>query len=202
MAPFLALVNNLVEIHVDFYKLMGHRRPVPHAAIGIGYWTNVFDAYTRVSTLTNAWIYSFNTDGVKKHLGLYLRSTIAKRTSVYYDPYQTAGRSDYTHHIQHTMDIKISKANDLYATLLNKYKWILFIAIVCLAWCLQALALRIIPPEPEWASEFLRRQEYIEHEFADFAEDVARHTEHELVSLSTSRERPKGIGSSTISGAA
>lgn len=54
LAPVLALINNLVELRVDAYKITNHfRRPIPKKVPGIGAWMGILQAMTYVGVVTN-----------------------------------------------------------------------------------------------------------------------------------------------------
>lgn len=60
MAPVFALINNLIEIRADAYKLCKvHRRPEYKTKQDIGAWALVFNTISCVSVITNAAIVSF-----------------------------------------------------------------------------------------------------------------------------------------------
>ncbi|KAL3672161.1 hypothetical protein V7S43_002824 [Phytophthora oleae] len=55
LTPLLALVNNVVEVHVDACKLCFNcRRPFPHPAKSIGVWFYIFRFMTYMTVGTNA----------------------------------------------------------------------------------------------------------------------------------------------------
>lgn len=54
LAPFFALVNNIVEIRLDAYKYLAKcRRPRPERIQDIGIWYNILRVITYTSVLTN-----------------------------------------------------------------------------------------------------------------------------------------------------
>jgi anoctamin-5 len=54
LAPLLALINNLVEIRVDAWKLTTqYRRPVAAKAHSIGVWQDILFAMAVLSVATN-----------------------------------------------------------------------------------------------------------------------------------------------------
>jgi hypothetical protein len=60
LAPFLALLSNLVEIVVDRFKILHlYRRPTPLGAKTIGQWADVLESLTLISILTNSAILCF-----------------------------------------------------------------------------------------------------------------------------------------------
>lgn len=54
LAPLISLLNNLIELRLDAYKLMrNYRRPVPRRLSGLGAWKGILQAITYISTVTN-----------------------------------------------------------------------------------------------------------------------------------------------------
>ena len=54
LVPLLALANNILEVHVDAYKLVHiFRRPWPYAAMNIGQWAVFMDLLSSISVVTN-----------------------------------------------------------------------------------------------------------------------------------------------------
>jgi len=54
LTPFLALVNNMAECHIDAYKLCyDTRRPAPHMADSIGMWEYFLNVISKISVATN-----------------------------------------------------------------------------------------------------------------------------------------------------
>eukprot|EP00164_Ancoracysta_twista_P002959 GFYU01003941.1.p2 GENE.GFYU01003941.1~~GFYU01003941.1.p2 ORF type:complete len:695 (+),score=263.15 GFYU01003941.1:52-2136(+) len=92
LAPFLALVNNIVEIRADAYKLCNeYQRPFPTGAEDIGTWYYILEIMSTMAVITNCAIFAFTTkaledyDGVTKlavfviseHIILLVKYTIA-----------------------------------------------------------------------------------------------------------------------------
>ena len=70
LAPFLALIENIIEIRVDAYKMLYLvRRPVPTGAEDIGTWGEFLEIMGTMALLTNAAIISFTTIDLA-HYGL------------------------------------------------------------------------------------------------------------------------------------
>ena len=54
LAPFFALVNNVIEIRVDAYKYVTTlRRPLAQRVQDIGAWSNILQTITYISVFTN-----------------------------------------------------------------------------------------------------------------------------------------------------
>ena len=54
LAPFFALVNNIIEIRLDAYKLITtSRRPLAQRAQDIGAWLGILQSITYLSVVTN-----------------------------------------------------------------------------------------------------------------------------------------------------
>eukprot|EP00824_Muranothrix_gubernata_P011795 TRINITY_DN2533_c1_g1_i1.p1 TRINITY_DN2533_c1_g1~~TRINITY_DN2533_c1_g1_i1.p1 ORF type:complete len:713 (-),score=171.93 TRINITY_DN2533_c1_g1_i1:46-1872(-) len=63
LAPFLALLNNLIEIRSDGFKLCAaHQRPVAKGAEDIGTWYNILEIMSTAAVITNAGIVAFTSD--------------------------------------------------------------------------------------------------------------------------------------------
>jgi len=60
LTPFLALVNNIAEMHIDGYKLTSNtRRPFPVRTANIGSWYFFLDLMSMISVMTNIGIIIF-----------------------------------------------------------------------------------------------------------------------------------------------
>merc|ERR1711962_1783461 len=60
VAPFFALINNVIEFRLDSHKLLSlFRRPVAVQDTGIGIWFNIITSIGSLSVLTNAFIIAF-----------------------------------------------------------------------------------------------------------------------------------------------
>jgi hypothetical protein len=65
LAPLLAFVNNVAEIHVDAFKLCyGHRRPWPRSATSIGTWSYFLSLMSTLSVITNIALLIFTAKGL------------------------------------------------------------------------------------------------------------------------------------------
>lgn len=54
LAPFFALINNVIEIRLDAYKYIAtKRRPLAERAQDIGAWFNILRFITYMSFITN-----------------------------------------------------------------------------------------------------------------------------------------------------
>ena len=63
LAPFLAWGSNVLEQHIDAYKLcFDHKRPVPKQAESIGMWQSFLTLISRISVVTNIALIFFTTD--------------------------------------------------------------------------------------------------------------------------------------------
>ncbi|KAF9968830.1 Anoctamin-7 [Actinomortierella ambigua] len=68
IAPIFALLNNLIEIRVDAYKLLTqHRRPVSQSAQDIGSWSKILALITHIAVLTNAILIAFQSNWMETH---------------------------------------------------------------------------------------------------------------------------------------
>ncbi|XP_049636648.1 anoctamin-5 [Suncus etruscus] len=67
LAPLLALLNNIIEIRVDAWKLTTqYRRPVAAKAHSIGVWEDILLAMGILSVVTNAYIIAFTSDRIPR----------------------------------------------------------------------------------------------------------------------------------------
>jgi hypothetical protein len=63
LVPLLALANNVLEIHVDGYKLChSMRRPMPHMADSVGIWSFFMSIQSNISVITNMALVCFTSD--------------------------------------------------------------------------------------------------------------------------------------------
>lgn len=54
LAPFFALLNNILEMRLDAKKLLTfHRRPVTQRVRDIGVWYRILDCIGKISVITN-----------------------------------------------------------------------------------------------------------------------------------------------------
>ncbi|MCL4142507.1 UNVERIFIED_CONTAM: hypothetical protein GTU68_062604 [Idotea baltica] len=75
LAPFFALINNVVEIRLDAYKyLTKSRRPLPQRVQDIGIWFNILKAITYTSVLTNALVISYTSDFIPRLVYMFAYS--------------------------------------------------------------------------------------------------------------------------------
>ncbi|XP_033224171.1 anoctamin-4-like isoform X2 [Belonocnema kinseyi] len=60
LAPFFALLNNILEMRLDARKLLTmYRRPVGQRVRDIGIWYKILDSISKLSVVTNAFILAF-----------------------------------------------------------------------------------------------------------------------------------------------
>ncbi|GAB5354724.1 hypothetical protein AAMO2058_000143900 [Amorphochlora amoebiformis] len=68
LAPCLALLNNMLEIRIDSYKMLKLcRRPIPHYDNTIGMWNKVIAIYAYIAIVTNIALLIFHYD-IGKHI--------------------------------------------------------------------------------------------------------------------------------------
>ncbi|XP_016057158.1 PREDICTED: anoctamin-5 isoform X3 [Miniopterus natalensis] len=78
LAPLLALLNNIIEIRVDAWKLTTqYRRPVAAKAHSIGVWQDILYGMAVLSVATNAFIVAFTSDMIPRLVYYYAYSTNA-----------------------------------------------------------------------------------------------------------------------------
>ncbi|XP_068459821.1 anoctamin-5 isoform X1 [Clinocottus analis] len=72
LAPLLALVNNIIEVRVDAWKLTTQfRRPVAAKAHSIGAWQEILNGMAILSVVTNAFIVAFTSDMIPRLVYMY-----------------------------------------------------------------------------------------------------------------------------------
>ncbi|KAM8704225.1 hypothetical protein ACLKA7_008772 [Drosophila subpalustris] len=71
LAPFFALLNNILEMRLDAKKLLTHhKRPVSQRVRDIGVWYRILDCIGKLSVITNGFIIAFTSDMIPR---LYYR---------------------------------------------------------------------------------------------------------------------------------
>lgn len=72
LAPLLALINNIIEVRVDAWKLTTQfRRPVAAKAHCIGAWEEILNVMAVLSVVTNAFIVAFTSDMIPRLVYMY-----------------------------------------------------------------------------------------------------------------------------------
>uniref|UniRef100_A0A665V5R9 Anoctamin n=1 Tax=Echeneis naucrates TaxID=173247 RepID=A0A665V5R9_ECHNA len=72
LAPLLALINNIIEVRVDSWKLTTQfRRPVAAKAHSIGAWEEILSGIAILSVVTNAFIVAFTSDMIPRLVYMY-----------------------------------------------------------------------------------------------------------------------------------
>nr|XP_029733107.1 anoctamin-4-like isoform X6 [Aedes albopictus] len=67
LAPFFALMNNILEMRLDAKKLLTfYRRPVSQRVRDIGIWYRILDSIGKLSVITNGFIIAFTSDFIPK----------------------------------------------------------------------------------------------------------------------------------------
>ncbi|XP_043474457.1 anoctamin-1-like [Leptopilina heterotoma] len=80
LAPFCALINNILEMRLDAKKLLTlYRRPVGQRVRNIGIWYKILDSVSKLSAVTNAFILAFTSNFIPR---LVYRLTISKDYSL------------------------------------------------------------------------------------------------------------------------
>ncbi|XP_051004575.1 anoctamin-5 [Acomys russatus] len=75
LAPLFALINNIMEIRVDAWKLTTqYRRPVAAKAHSIGVWQDILYGMAILSVATNAFIVAFTSDIIPRLVYFYAYS--------------------------------------------------------------------------------------------------------------------------------
>ncbi|XP_039989622.1 anoctamin-5 isoform X2 [Xiphias gladius] len=72
LAPLLALINNIIEVRVDSWKLTTqYRRPMAAKAHSIGAWEEILSGIAILSVVTNAFIVAFTSDMIPRLVYMY-----------------------------------------------------------------------------------------------------------------------------------
>ncbi|KAJ9601623.1 hypothetical protein L9F63_000231, partial [Diploptera punctata] len=67
LAPFFALLNNVLEMRLDAKKFLRfYRRPVPRRVKSIGVWFRILDILGKISVVTNAFIIAFSSNFIPR----------------------------------------------------------------------------------------------------------------------------------------
>lgn len=67
LAPFFALLNNILEMRFDAKKLLEfHRRPVTQRVRDIGVWYRILDSIGKLSVITNGLIIAFTSEFIPR----------------------------------------------------------------------------------------------------------------------------------------
>ncbi|CAF3746759.1 unnamed protein product [Adineta steineri] len=76
LAPLFALINNLVELRLDAWKLLTrYKRPIPFKAADIGIWSDIFSGVSYLAVLTNAIVIAWTSEFIPKMAYRILQST-------------------------------------------------------------------------------------------------------------------------------
>ncbi|KAK2583391.1 hypothetical protein KPH14_009379 [Odynerus spinipes] len=80
LAPFFALLNNVLEMRLDAKKLLVmYRRPVGQRVTDIGVWYTILDSISKISIITNAFIIAFTSNFIPR---LVYRITVSDNYSL------------------------------------------------------------------------------------------------------------------------
>ncbi|NXI29276.1 ANO9 protein, partial [Sterrhoptilus dennistouni] len=80
LAPLLALINNVIEIHMDAIKMMRlRRRMVPKKAKDIGIWLQVLEAIGTLAVIGNGLVIAITSDFIPVQVYKYMYSPCAKQ---------------------------------------------------------------------------------------------------------------------------
>ncbi|KAK7868057.1 hypothetical protein R5R35_007504 [Gryllus longicercus] len=81
LAPFFALLNNVLEMRLDAKKFLKfYRRPVPKRVKNIGVWFRIMDIIARMSVVTNAFIIAFSSNFIPRLV--YMMTVTRNNTDV------------------------------------------------------------------------------------------------------------------------
>ncbi|XP_078664179.1 anoctamin-4-like isoform X6 [Branchiostoma floridae x Branchiostoma belcheri] len=72
LAPFFALINNILEIRLDAYKFVTqYRRPMAARAQDIGVWYNILEVLAKVAVVSNAFVIGYTSNFIPRLVYLY-----------------------------------------------------------------------------------------------------------------------------------
>uniref|UniRef100_A0A8C8RKP2 Anoctamin n=1 Tax=Pelusios castaneus TaxID=367368 RepID=A0A8C8RKP2_9SAUR len=110
LAPLLALVNNLLEIRVDAWKITTQfRRRVPQKAQDIGAWQPIMQGIAMLAVVTNAMIIAFTSDMIPR-LVYYWSFSVPPYGE--HSSYTMKGYINSTLSVFNTLDFKIKSKPD------------------------------------------------------------------------------------------
>ncbi|NXA58059.1 ANO9 protein, partial [Mohoua ochrocephala] len=79
LAPLLALINNIIEIHMDAFKMTRlHQRMVPRKAKDIGIWLQVLEAIGTLAVIGNGLVIAITSDFIPVQVYKYMYSPCAR----------------------------------------------------------------------------------------------------------------------------
>ncbi|NWT14157.1 ANO9 protein, partial [Vireo altiloquus] len=82
LAPLLALINNVIEIHMDAIKMMRlHRRMVPRKAKDIGIWLQVLEGIGILAVIGNGLVIAITSDFIPVQVYKYMYSPCKRDNS-------------------------------------------------------------------------------------------------------------------------
>jgi hypothetical protein len=80
LAPLFALINNVIEIRVDAYKLVvATRRPIPTRAKDIGIWLPILDGVSKLAVISNVCCLIISFISVYRHVLLHLQVNLYQK---------------------------------------------------------------------------------------------------------------------------
>ncbi|NWV66528.1 ANO9 protein, partial [Malurus elegans] len=86
LAPLLALLNNVIEIHMDAIKMMRlHRRMVPRKANDIGIWLQVLEAIGILAVIGNGLVIAITSDFIPVQVYKYMYSPCSRENRTVMD---------------------------------------------------------------------------------------------------------------------
>ncbi|XP_019864929.1 anoctamin-5 isoform X2 [Aethina tumida] len=107
LAPFFALLNNILEMRLDARKLLiFYRRPVSQRVKDIGVWYRILDSIGKLSVVTNGFIIAFTSEFIPR---LVYRMMVSPDQSL-------DGYLNYTLSYFKTSDFQISSAPKNYSS--------------------------------------------------------------------------------------
>ncbi|CAK1600273.1 unnamed protein product [Parnassius mnemosyne] len=77
LAPFFALINNILEMRLDAKKFLTcYRRPVPQRVNDIGVWYRILDSIGKLSVITNGFIIAFTSEFIPRLVYQYSNGSL------------------------------------------------------------------------------------------------------------------------------
>ncbi|NXG50356.1 ANO9 protein, partial [Psilopogon haemacephalus] len=105
LAPFLAFINNLFEIHLDAIKMMRlYRRMVPRKANDIGIWLQVLEAVGILAVIGNGLVIAITSDFIPLQVYKYTYSPCMTKNSSGVDC--STGYINYSLSVFHVQDFE------------------------------------------------------------------------------------------------
>ncbi|KAJ8915650.1 hypothetical protein NQ315_003434 [Exocentrus adspersus] len=196
LAPFFALLNNILEMRLDAQKLLTfYRRPVTQRVKDIGVWYRILDSIGKLSVVTNGFIIAFTSEFIPKMVYLSQHHTLDNYLNSSLSYFNTSDFFNETrHHEWNSTEIcrypdyrELPRTPNEYQTTAMFWKIltarlafvvifenvVVFVMII-VKWC--------IPDVPEKLRDQIRREAYITNEIIIKQETIRAQNGHLYVS--------------------